>query len=47
VRYRLKASDLAYHDDAGRPVVEPGRFRLFVGGSSAADLTDSFEIVAD
>jgi beta-glucosidase len=47
VRFTLKASDLAYHDDAGRPVVEPGRFRVFVGGSSAADLAGGFEIVAD
>jgi beta-glucosidase len=44
VRFTLKASDLAYHDDDGKPVIEPGKFRIFVGGSSAADLESGFEI---
>ncbi|WP_072397256.1 glycoside hydrolase family 3 N-terminal domain-containing protein [Hyphomicrobium sp. CS1GBMeth3] len=44
VRFWLNARDLAYHDDEGRPVIEPGTFRLFVGGSSAAELAGSFEI---
>jgi beta-glucosidase len=47
VRFALKASDLAYHDDDGRRVIEPGKFSVFVGGSSAADLAGSFEIAAD
>lgn len=47
VRFTLKASDLAYHDDEGRPVVEPGTFHAFVGGSSAADLTTSFEVLGN
>jgi beta-glucosidase len=47
VRFTLNASDLAYHDDDGRPVIEPGKFRIFVGGSSAADLEGGFEIAAD
>lgn len=47
VRFTLKASDLAYHDDAGKPVVEPGAFRVFAGGSSAADLEGGFEIAGD
>jgi beta-glucosidase len=47
VRFTLRASDLAYHDDSGRPVVEPGTFRVFAGGSSGADLAATFEIAAD
>jgi beta-glucosidase len=47
VRFTLKASDLAYHDDNGDPVVEPGKFHVFVGGSSTADLKAEFRIVAD
>jgi beta-glucosidase len=46
VRFRLAASDLAFHDDQGRAVVEPGPFKLFVGGSSTADLSAPFEITA-
>jgi beta-glucosidase len=44
VRFRLKASDLAFHDDAGKALIEPGTFSVFVGGSSTADLTGTFEI---
>jgi beta-glucosidase len=47
VRFTLNASDLAYHDDDGKPVIEPGPFNVFVGGSSAADLKGEFRIVAD
>lgn len=44
VRFNLKASDLAYHDDEGRPLIEASPFSVFVGGSSTADLKGSFEI---
>jgi beta-glucosidase len=47
VSFRLRAADLAYHDDDGMPVVEPGPFRVFVGGSSAATLRADFSIVGD
>lgn len=47
VRFTLRPSDLVYHDDDGRAVIEPGTFRVFVGGSAAADLEGSFEIAAD
>ncbi len=47
VRFTLKAADLAYHDDEGQRVIEPGPFTVFVGGSSAADLKGAFRIVAD
>ncbi|MBN8912592.1 MAG: glycoside hydrolase family 3 C-terminal domain-containing protein [Rhizobiales bacterium] len=44
VRFTLKAADLAYHDDAGKAVIEPSPFRVFVGGSSSADLEGGFQI---
>jgi len=47
VFFTIKASDLAYHDDDGMPVIEPGKFDVFVGGSSAADLKGAFEIATD
>lgn len=47
VRFTLKASDLAYHDDNGDTVIEPGQFRVFVGGSSDADLEGGLEIAAE
>jgi beta-glucosidase len=47
VRFTLNASDLAYHDDNGEPVIEPGTFNVFVGGSSAAELKGAFKIVAE
>lgn len=47
VRFTLKAADLAFHDDNGKPVIEPGAFRVFVGGSSTADLEGGFEIAAN
>lgn len=47
VRFTLSARDLAYHDDEGRPVVEPGLFRVFVGGSSTADLSGTFEVTGN
>jgi beta-glucosidase len=34
VRFRLKAQDLGFHDDAGRYAVEAGPFKVFAGGSS-------------
>ena len=47
MRFTLNASDLAYHDDDGKPVIEPAPFNVFVGGSSAAELKGEFRIVAD
>lgn len=44
VRFKLRAADLAYHDQEGRELVEPGKFSVFVGGSSEADLKTTFEI---
>ncbi len=47
VRFSVKASDLVFHDDDGKPVMEPGKFSVFVGGSSVADLEGAFTIRRD
>lgn len=44
VVFPLRAQDLGFHDDAGRYLVEPGEFQVFVGGSSLADLKAGFEV---
>jgi beta-glucosidase len=44
VTLTLEAARLGFHDDAGRYVVEPGAFKLRVGGSSRADLEADFEV---
>jgi beta-glucosidase len=47
VAFRIEAAQLGYHDDEARYVVEPGPFQVFVGGSSAAELSARFEIARD
>ncbi|MCE1235419.1 MAG: glycoside hydrolase family 3 C-terminal domain-containing protein [Hyphomicrobiales bacterium] len=42
----LPIDELAFADEDGRRVLEPGRFEVFVGGSSAATLTTSFELIS-
>lgn len=44
VTFRLTGDELGYYDPAGNFVVEPGEFDVFVGGSSAADLSASFTL---
>ena len=44
VRFMLPASALGYHDEDGNKIVEAGPIRVFVGGSSAADLETGFDI---
>lgn len=44
VHLALSTRDLGFHDDAGRFIAEPGRFRVFVGGNSLADLESGFEV---
>jgi beta-glucosidase len=45
VTLSVPVAELGFHDDDGRWVVEPGRFRLFVGGSSLADLSAEVTVV--
>jgi len=44
VEFTLGPEHLGLYDRAMRWVVEPGRFRVFVGGSSAADAEAAFEV---
>ena len=44
VRFTLGARDFALLDHDLRPVVEPGSFTLYVGGSSATELEAHFTI---
>lgn len=44
VSFEVRAADLGYSDARGRTVIEPGRFEVFVGGSSRADLKGEFRI---
>jgi len=44
VRFTLTAEDLIFHGRDMQPVVEPGRFEAWVGGSSAADLGLEFRL---
>ena len=45
VTLKVPARELGFHLDDGTYVVEPGRFDLWVGADSRADLTASFELV--
>lgn len=47
VVFRLSDAELGFYDGRGRFVVEPGVFDVFVGGSSAASLSESFELARD
>lgn len=44
VRFELHASSLAFHDDQGKPVLEPGPVDLFAGTDSTATLTTSIAL---
>ena len=47
VTLTLRPEDLALYDLTMRKVVEPGRFTVFAGGSSAGGLETSFEVTGD
>jgi beta-glucosidase len=42
VRFELRKEDLSFYDAEGRSVVEPGLFRVWVGGDSTATLQTEF-----
>ncbi len=46
VEFVLTDKELGFYDRDLRFVVEAGRFEVFVGGSSTASLTKTFEVVA-
>jgi beta-glucosidase len=45
VRLQVPARELGFHLEDGTYVVEPGRFDLWVGADSRADLSGSFELL--
>jgi len=45
ISFELSTDDLAFYGRENRLIVEPGRFQLWVGGSSEADLKTEFEII--
>ena len=46
VKLTMKATELGFHNETGRYVIEPGPFEVFVGSSSLAQLSAKFELVA-
>lgn len=45
VTFSIGIENLQFYDSEMKPVVEPGRFTVYVGGSSATALEGSFELV--
>jgi beta-glucosidase len=45
VEFEVPVEILGFHDASMRYVVEPGAFRLWVGGDSRAPLETGFEVV--
>ncbi len=45
VDFDLPASNLGFHTNEGKYIVEPGKFNLWIGGSSEAELMTEFEII--
>jgi beta-glucosidase len=45
VTFRLTAEDVAFHDDTGRAVVEPGAIEVYVGDSSAASMHQTLTLI--
>ncbi|HEX6964034.1 MAG TPA: glycoside hydrolase family 3 C-terminal domain-containing protein, partial [Lacipirellula sp.] len=46
VEFALDASDLAYLDAEGKPVLEPGEFAVGIGGDSSVELDGRFQLNA-
>jgi beta-glucosidase len=46
VEFELHSDELGFFGRDNRPVVEPGEFHVWIGGSSAASLRSEFRIVA-
>lgn len=47
VMFRLGPEELSYLNDNGDEILEPGRFQVWVGGDSNAELGTEFEITPD
>ena len=46
IELSVPTRDLGYHDAQGRTIIEPGRFEVFVGNSSLADVKGEFILAA-
>jgi beta-glucosidase len=44
ITFTLDASDFGFYDNSGRFIVEPGQIDVYAGDSSAASLTQSFDV---
>ncbi len=44
ITFNVPAKDLGFFNEEGRYIVEPGKFHVWVGGSSTATLTGEFEL---
>ncbi|RNC83571.1 MAG: beta-glucosidase BglX [Winogradskyella sp.] len=47
IEFTLDKSELGYYDNNGVFVVEPGEFKIFIGGSSITSLETSFKLLAE
>ncbi|MCA9234914.1 MAG: glycoside hydrolase family 3 C-terminal domain-containing protein, partial [Planctomycetales bacterium] len=47
IEFALPSGDLAFYDNGGQLLLEPGDFRVWVGGDSEAKLTASFRLTPD
>ena len=45
IEFALPADSLAFFNNDEEKVLEPGKFQVFVGGSSLAPLAGEFELV--
>jgi beta-glucosidase len=45
IEFALPADALAFYNNEEKRVLEPGKFQVFVGGSSLAPLGGEFEVV--
>ena len=45
VRFTLNRNDVGFYDNSGKFVVEPGQIDAYVGDSSSASLSASFNVV--
>jgi beta-glucosidase len=45
VSFDLSTNDLGFHDSSMKYIVEPGKFNLWIGGDSQAELMAAFQII--
>ena len=45
IKFKVRASELGFHDETGRHIVEPGPFEVYVGSDSTAKLSANFALI--